>query len=242
MDPAGAAPQAFNPLMPRPQPPGPPGANAAPPPMHAMNMSSDIPGQSAQMPAPSAPSNPPAGSEPMATDSAMGGLQPTAPIHNEPNPPSVNPETPLESQEAMPAQAEHQPEVNPLNVQMPMSNMNGMPGQINPAPGPSMVHAAPGPNQIRGMNNFQQKTGLKRPFEEGMQQLSAPEGPMPGSHQPNKAPRLGGAAAPLSAPPPACLLYTSDAADEEDSVDLGGPRLIQKKKTYCVERLFDNSE
>eukprot|EP00658_Telonema_sp_P-2_P078732 TRINITY_DN7445_c0_g1_i2.p1 TRINITY_DN7445_c0_g1~~TRINITY_DN7445_c0_g1_i2.p1 ORF type:complete len:248 (+),score=72.66 TRINITY_DN7445_c0_g1_i2:81-746(+) len=28
-----------------------------------------------------------------------------------------------------------------------------------------------------------------------------------------------------------CLLYTSDAADEEDSVDLGGRRIIQKKKT-----------
>ena len=27
-----------------------------------------------------------------------------------------------------------------------------------------------------------------------------------------------------------CLLYTSDAADEEDSGDLGGPRLIKKKK------------
>eukprot|EP00656_Telonema_subtile_P046328 TRINITY_DN5272_c0_g1_i1.p1 TRINITY_DN5272_c0_g1~~TRINITY_DN5272_c0_g1_i1.p1 ORF type:complete len:1086 (+),score=432.55 TRINITY_DN5272_c0_g1_i1:162-3419(+) len=31
-----------------------------------------------------------------------------------------------------------------------------------------------------------------------------------------------------------CLLYTSDAADEEDSVDLGGRRIIKKKKT--VER------
>eukprot|EP00658_Telonema_sp_P-2_P037765 TRINITY_DN27149_c0_g1_i1.p1 TRINITY_DN27149_c0_g1~~TRINITY_DN27149_c0_g1_i1.p1 ORF type:complete len:137 (-),score=22.99 TRINITY_DN27149_c0_g1_i1:7-417(-) len=28
----------------------------------------------------------------------------------------------------------------------------------------------------------------------------------------------------------ACLLYTSDAADEEDSVDLGGSRIIKKKK------------
>src|SRR5664279_5824413 len=28
----------------------------------------------------------------------------------------------------------------------------------------------------------------------------------------------------------ACLLYTSDAADEEDSVDLGGRRIIKKKK------------
>eukprot|EP00658_Telonema_sp_P-2_P046155 TRINITY_DN3426_c0_g3_i3.p1 TRINITY_DN3426_c0_g3~~TRINITY_DN3426_c0_g3_i3.p1 ORF type:complete len:233 (-),score=31.59 TRINITY_DN3426_c0_g3_i3:96-794(-) len=29
---------------------------------------------------------------------------------------------------------------------------------------------------------------------------------------------------------PPCLLYTSDAADEEDSVDLGGRRIIKKKK------------
>ena len=29
---------------------------------------------------------------------------------------------------------------------------------------------------------------------------------------------------------PPCLLYTSDAADEEDSVDLGGRRIITKKK------------
>ena len=28
-----------------------------------------------------------------------------------------------------------------------------------------------------------------------------------------------------------CLLYTSDAADEEDSVDLGCSRIIKKKKT-----------
>ena len=31
-----------------------------------------------------------------------------------------------------------------------------------------------------------------------------------------------------------CLLYTSDAADEEDSVDLGGRRIIQKKKKVLV--------
>src|SRR5664280_3892237 len=30
--------------------------------------------------------------------------------------------------------------------------------------------------------------------------------------------------------PNSCLLYTSDAADEEDSVDLGGRRIIKKKK------------
>eukprot|EP00658_Telonema_sp_P-2_P037889 TRINITY_DN27228_c0_g1_i1.p1 TRINITY_DN27228_c0_g1~~TRINITY_DN27228_c0_g1_i1.p1 ORF type:complete len:635 (-),score=133.44 TRINITY_DN27228_c0_g1_i1:97-2001(-) len=33
-----------------------------------------------------------------------------------------------------------------------------------------------------------------------------------------------------------CLLYTSDAADEEDSVDLGGRRIIKKKKKRKEER------
>eukprot|EP00658_Telonema_sp_P-2_P040418 TRINITY_DN28905_c0_g1_i1.p1 TRINITY_DN28905_c0_g1~~TRINITY_DN28905_c0_g1_i1.p1 ORF type:complete len:225 (-),score=69.46 TRINITY_DN28905_c0_g1_i1:89-763(-) len=32
-----------------------------------------------------------------------------------------------------------------------------------------------------------------------------------------------------------CLLYTSDAADEEDSVDLGGRRIIKKKKKTELE-------
>src|SRR5678816_677218 len=31
--------------------------------------------------------------------------------------------------------------------------------------------------------------------------------------------------------PSTCLLYTSDAADERSSVDLGGRRIIKKKKT-----------
>ena len=30
-----------------------------------------------------------------------------------------------------------------------------------------------------------------------------------------------------------CLLYTSDAADERSSVDLGGRRIIKKKKTIA---------
>eukprot|EP00656_Telonema_subtile_P014348 TRINITY_DN1733_c0_g1_i8.p1 TRINITY_DN1733_c0_g1~~TRINITY_DN1733_c0_g1_i8.p1 ORF type:complete len:100 (-),score=16.96 TRINITY_DN1733_c0_g1_i8:33-332(-) len=34
-----------------------------------------------------------------------------------------------------------------------------------------------------------------------------------------------------------CLLYTSDAADEEDSVDLGGRRIIKKKKNVSTSRL-----
>ena len=32
-----------------------------------------------------------------------------------------------------------------------------------------------------------------------------------------------------------CLLYTSDAADERSSVDLGGRRIIQKKKNINIE-------
>ena len=35
--------------------------------------------------------------------------------------------------------------------------------------------------------------------------------------------------------PNACLLYTSDAADERSSVDLGGRRIIKKKK---IEELY----
>eukprot|EP00656_Telonema_subtile_P054623 TRINITY_DN8208_c0_g1_i7.p1 TRINITY_DN8208_c0_g1~~TRINITY_DN8208_c0_g1_i7.p1 ORF type:complete len:111 (+),score=19.97 TRINITY_DN8208_c0_g1_i7:68-400(+) len=31
-----------------------------------------------------------------------------------------------------------------------------------------------------------------------------------------------------------CLLYTSDAADEEDSVDLGGRRIIKKKTNDTI--------
>ena len=38
-----------------------------------------------------------------------------------------------------------------------------------------------------------------------------------------------------------CLLYTSDAADEEDSVDLGGRRII-KKKNKIKNRTYSNSK
>eukprot|EP00658_Telonema_sp_P-2_P009856 TRINITY_DN13674_c0_g2_i2.p2 TRINITY_DN13674_c0_g2~~TRINITY_DN13674_c0_g2_i2.p2 ORF type:complete len:122 (-),score=18.32 TRINITY_DN13674_c0_g2_i2:20-385(-) len=37
-----------------------------------------------------------------------------------------------------------------------------------------------------------------------------------------------------------CLLYTSDAADEEDSVDLGGRRIIKKKKKEKKQVQQDN--
>ena len=34
-----------------------------------------------------------------------------------------------------------------------------------------------------------------------------------------------------------CLLYTSDAADEEDSVDLGGRRIIKIEKIVVISRI-----
>ena len=34
--------------------------------------------------------------------------------------------------------------------------------------------------------------------------------------------------------PGRCLLYTSDAADERSSVDLGGRRIIKKKKKHTM--------
>ena len=39
-----------------------------------------------------------------------------------------------------------------------------------------------------------------------------------------------------------CLLYTSDAADERSSVDLGGRRIIKKKKHEHVERYLQHKQ
>ena len=38
-----------------------------------------------------------------------------------------------------------------------------------------------------------------------------------------------------------CLLYTSDAADERSSVDLGGRRIIKKKKTVRLGGVGDST-
>ena len=40
----------------------------------------------------------------------------------------------------------------------------------------------------------------------------------------------------------ACLLYTSDAADERSSVDLGGRRIIKKKNRVQTGRERDHQE
>ena len=38
----------------------------------------------------------------------------------------------------------------------------------------------------------------------------------------------------------ACLLYTSDAADERSSVDLGGRRIIKKKNAHTASGVADS--
>ena len=41
--------------------------------------------------------------------------------------------------------------------------------------------------------------------------------------------------------PAACLLYTSDAADERSSVDLGGRRIIKKKNSVATIRCYSHN-
>ena len=45
-----------------------------------------------------------------------------------------------------------------------------------------------------------------------------------------------------STPSNTCLLYTSDAADERSSVDLGGRRIIKKKKQYDMYQLATSQQ
>ena len=37
-----------------------------------------------------------------------------------------------------------------------------------------------------------------------------------------------------------CLLYTSDAADDMQCVDLGGRRIIKKKREYFIKNIYPN--
>ena len=60
--------------------------------------------------------------------------------------------------------------------------------------------------------------------------------------------RITGCAVELDLPPVVqptdCLLYTSDAADERSSVDLGGRRIIKKKThqyQYCDRHIISNN-
>ena len=73
----------------------------------------------------------------------------------------------------------------------------------------------------RGLGDVYKRQGQALP-----RSFRAPCSRRRGAHPP--PPRAGAARRPgrISA----CLLYTSDAADERSSVDLGGRRIIKKKK------------
>ena len=55
-----------------------------------------------------------------------------------------------------------------------------------------------------------------------------------------RLPLVAGPASERFEAPWCCLLYTSDAADERSSVDLGGRRIIKKKKTQKHSAVVDN--
>ena len=56
-----------------------------------------------------------------------------------------------------------------------------------------------------------------------------------------KDPNSGGTEGDIVAQTTACLLYTSDAADERSSVDLGGRRIIKKKNMMNICSAKDNN-
>src|SRR5664280_1679977 len=104
-------------------------------------------------------------------------------------------------------------------------------GRVEPSGGPVPLGGAPWPGRRAGGSATAATSRPCRPD------------PVSGGHRPARCGRGGwstpgtrarprrrtryGSSAPGSG---ACLLYTSDAADEEDSVDLGGRRIIKKKK------------
>ena len=61
------------------------------------------------------------------------------------------------------------------------------------------------------------------------------------SDRPSSLPPVPPSADPEAEPCDACLLYTSDAADERSSVDLGGRRIIKKKKKREHSRVRSDS-
>ena len=81
----------------------------------------------------------------------------------------------------------------------------------------------------RGLGDVYKRQGLRHARPGG----SDDDGPPHRHHEGRQAPAGGNPARGLRAarePLRRCLLYTSDAADERSSVDLGGRRIIKKKK------------
>ena len=77
----------------------------------------------------------------------------------------------------------------------------------------------------RGLGDVYKRQGLS--VETGSELLVQPQGRLRGT-----MPETRGRAVLRRA----CLLYTSDAADERSSVDLGGRRIIKKKTYRCSSK------
>eukprot|EP00658_Telonema_sp_P-2_P024112 TRINITY_DN19673_c0_g1_i2.p1 TRINITY_DN19673_c0_g1~~TRINITY_DN19673_c0_g1_i2.p1 ORF type:complete len:108 (-),score=25.21 TRINITY_DN19673_c0_g1_i2:26-349(-) len=76
---------------------------------------------------------------------------------------------------------------------------------------------------IRDSNNYSPKAGPYTAFREAQERLDTVRSRSMSVDDANT-----------------CLLYTSDAADEEDSVDLGGRRIIKKKKKRSSSNIRRN--
>ena len=81
-----------------------------------------------------------------------------------------------------------------------------------------------------GIRDLVRSRGLGDVYKRQVVDLPAPLRPTRATEAPAVTRRSRAATA--STLPKVCLLYTSDAADERSSVDLGGRRIIKKKKTH----------
>ena len=79
-----------------------------------------------------------------------------------------------------------------------------------------------------GIRDLVRSRGLGDVYKRQLQQFGQRRQDIPGGKI--LPPGQGGGMEPQECPPTICLLYTSDAADERSSVDLGGRRIIKKKK------------
>ena len=81
----------------------------------------------------------------------------------------------------------------------------------------------------RGLGDVYKRQAKEKADKEALEKMSKEEAAKKAAADKLEAERLAKEAAVKKAADEACLLYTSDAADERSSVDLGGSRIIKKK-------------
>src|SRR5664279_3444133 len=99
----------------------------------------------------------------------------------------------------------------------------------------SLILSAMGePPTAPGATSGASDAGRPRPKKKRSRVAAVTAAAMPAAS--SRTPATIGAAASRKALSCICLLYTSDAADEEDSVDLGGRRIITKKNKQTTNK------